>query len=346
MVDVMPELRRLRLSDGVSIAHHVTGSGQDLVVLFPYHVNHLELTWATPLHRQAIVRLAGAFRVVNLDLRGAGLSDRDVADVSIDRLGDDVVAVMDHLQVGSAAICAMGNAALVACRLAAFHPQRITRVALIGAGSSAIDGRLLELHDLNPDLQFDVRASVVAGLGDPMNAAALATVMKNAVSADTFSRFLDGARATDLSALIAKVQAPVLLVNATNDQLIPLATAHRLANGHGHVAVLPVEGDSAIAPWRDQVAIGAMIRFLQGDPPEHDTATGRRRRHTTSTLQLTVREADVLRLVSQGRTNRQVADQLYISPNTVSHHLRGIFAKTGSHNRSEAAAFAHRNGLA
>ena len=293
------------------------------------------------------MRLAEAFRVVNLDLRGTGLSDRDVEDVSIERLGEDVVALMDHLQVGSAAICAMGNAALVACHVAAFHPERITRVVLIGAGSSAVDGRLFELHDLNPHLQFDVRASVVAGLGDPMNAAALATAMKNAVSADTFSRFLDGVKATDLSTLIAKVQAPVLLVNATNDQLIPLATAHRLADGLGHVAVLPVEGDSAIAPWRDQAAIDTMIRFLRGDPPDHDTATGlRRRRNTTSTLQLTGREAEVLRLVVQGRTNRQIADQLYISPNTVSHHLRGIFAKTGSHNRSEAAAFAHRNGLA
>ena len=52
VVDVMPELRRLALTDGVSLAHHVTGAGPDLVMLFPYHVNHLELTWATPLHRQ------------------------------------------------------------------------------------------------------------------------------------------------------------------------------------------------------------------------------------------------------------------------------------------------------
>ena len=63
-------------------------------------------------------------------------------------------------------------------------------------------------------------------------------------------------------------------------------------------------------------------------------------------LQLTPREAQVLTLITQGRSNRQIADELYISLNTVSHHLRGIFAKTGARSRTEAAAYAHRNGLA
>ncbi len=342
----MPEIRRLTLPDGVSLAHYVTGDGPDVVMLFPFHVNHLELTWATPLHRQGIVRLAEAFRVVNVDLRGTGLSDRDVEDVSIERLASDVLALLDHLDVTSAAVCAMGNAALVACHLAVFHPDCISRVVLIGAGSSTVDGRLFELHELNPGLQFDVRASLVAGLGDPLNAAALATVMKNSVSRDTFSRFLAGVRSTDLSVLVATAPAPVLLVNAADDQLIPIAAAHQLAEGLAHVSVLPVEGDSAIAPWRSRAAIDAMIQFLLGNEPDHGTTIRRpRRRNATATLQLTVREAEVLRLVAQGCTNRQISDQLTISPFTVTHHLRGVFAKTGSHTRGEAAAFAHRNGL-
>jgi DNA-binding NarL/FixJ family response regulator len=49
--------------------------------------------------------------------------------------------------------------------------------------------------------------------------------------------------------------------------------------------------------------------------------------------------------LARGKTNPQIAEELYISVNTVSHHLRGIFAKTGSANRTEAAAFALRSGL-
>ena len=53
----------------------------------------------------------------------------------------------------------------------------------------------------------------------------------------------------------------------------------------------------------------------------------------------------MLELIAAGRTNRQVANELFISPETVSHHLRHIFAKTGSSNRTEASAYADRYGL-
>jgi DNA-binding CsgD family transcriptional regulator len=61
---------------------------------------------------------------------------------------------------------------------------------------------------------------------------------------------------------------------------------------------------------------------------------------------LTGREAEVLRLIAAGRSNRAIAEALLISPNTVLHHVSNIFAKTGVANRAEAAAYATRHGLA
>ena len=61
---------------------------------------------------------------------------------------------------------------------------------------------------------------------------------------------------------------------------------------------------------------------------------------------LTQRELEVLRLVAQGRTNRQIAESLTLSERTVANHLGAILAKTGSDNRAAAATFALRNGLA
>ena len=60
---------------------------------------------------------------------------------------------------------------------------------------------------------------------------------------------------------------------------------------------------------------------------------------------LSEREADVLRQLAAGKSNQQIADDLFISLNTVLHHLRNIFAKTGTSNRTEAASFAHQHGL-
>lgn len=60
---------------------------------------------------------------------------------------------------------------------------------------------------------------------------------------------------------------------------------------------------------------------------------------------LSAREAQVLRLVATGKGNRQIAAELFVSPNTVANHVRSILAKTGSANRTEAAAFAMHNAL-
>ncbi|MGW3101699.1 helix-turn-helix transcriptional regulator [Streptomyces sp. NPDC001100] len=62
-------------------------------------------------------------------------------------------------------------------------------------------------------------------------------------------------------------------------------------------------------------------------------------------LGLTSRERDVLRLVSAGRTNRQIAEELFISPKTASVHVSNILGKLGVSGRGEAAAVAHRLGL-
>ncbi len=62
-------------------------------------------------------------------------------------------------------------------------------------------------------------------------------------------------------------------------------------------------------------------------------------------LGLTDREAEVLRLVAAGRSNRQIAEELFISPKTVSVHVSNVLAKFGVTTRGEAAAAAHRLSL-
>ena len=61
---------------------------------------------------------------------------------------------------------------------------------------------------------------------------------------------------------------------------------------------------------------------------------------------LTLREAKVLQLVVEGKSNRQIAHELGISEKTVANHLSHIFNKTTSDNRAAATAFAIRHGLA
>jgi len=71
-------------------------------------------------------------------------------------------------------------------------------------------------------------------------------------------------------------------------------------------------------------------------------APGRPRGREAATLVsgLTAREQDVLRLVQQGRTNAEIAAELYISPKTAEHHVGRLLAKLGVRTRTEAAAIA------
>jgi HD-GYP domain-containing protein (c-di-GMP phosphodiesterase class II) len=60
---------------------------------------------------------------------------------------------------------------------------------------------------------------------------------------------------------------------------------------------------------------------------------------------LTAREVEVLRLLARGRTNKQVAPQLEISPKTVGRHVESIYSKIGASTRAAAALFAVEHDL-
>lgn len=60
---------------------------------------------------------------------------------------------------------------------------------------------------------------------------------------------------------------------------------------------------------------------------------------------LTARELEILELLAAGRTNQQIAENLVLSPYTVSNHVSNIYRKLSVSNRAEATAFALRNGI-
>ncbi|WP_166645314.1 MULTISPECIES: helix-turn-helix transcriptional regulator [unclassified Leifsonia] len=78
-----------------------------------------------------------------------------------------------------------------------------------------------------------------------------------------------------------------------------------------------------------------VLRLLDAKRPEH----------ITPPHGLTPREVEVLRLVAEGRSNKEIATVLVITENTAANHVRSILAKTGSNNRTAAAMFAREEGL-
>src|SRR2546428_719284 len=122
----LPPIHHATTRDGVRIAFHTVGDGPAVVMLFPYHVNHLALNWQVPLHRGAIEFFARYFTVVNLDFRGAGLSARCIDRLSLGTFAEDLDAVLTILRLDRVALVAVGPATVIACHVAATSPDCVS----------------------------------------------------------------------------------------------------------------------------------------------------------------------------------------------------------------------------
>jgi len=99
------------------------------------------------------------------------------------------------------------------------------------------------------------------------------------------------------------------------------------------------------APLRREIELLAQRGRLRLDGPVDTTTAANAPSSPAASLGLTEREAEVLALVAEGRTNRQIGQALFITPKTASIHVSRILAKLGVAGRGEAAAIAHRLGL-
>jgi DNA-binding NarL/FixJ family response regulator len=107
-----------------------------------------------------------------------------------------------------------------------------------------------------------------------------------------------------------------------------LRDAHALTVAIGEV---PLRGQIEALARRSRISLGED----GGGPVDGDSPLG-----------ITAREREVLALLAQGATNREIAESLVITEKTASVHVSHILAKLDARNRGEAAAIAHRLGLA
>jgi DNA-binding CsgD family transcriptional regulator len=112
------------------------------------------------------------------------------------------------------------------------------------------------------------------------------------------------------------------------------------ASGHAADASEEISRARAIAVRLEAEPLLAELRSLSGS-----AAPSRRVLRSRRDEPLTAREGEVLSLVAEGRSNREIALQLFISAKTVSVHVSNILAKLGAAGRTEAVAIARRQGL-
>jgi DNA-binding NarL/FixJ family response regulator len=104
----------------------------------------------------------------------------------------------------------------------------------------------------------------------------------------------------------------------------------------GRAVLAAAAGQAVLDPAVQQRLLSAAVRAPAAAPAGPATADD----------DLTPREAEVLRLIAAGKSNREIARALFVSEATVKTHVNRIFAKTGSRDRGQAVHYAYQHGYA
>lgn len=99
----MPETQFVA-NDGLMITYQVAGDGPSALVLVPGFISHVELNWEYPFYSSLLERLSQLTRLVVLDKRGTGLSDRSLGLGTLEERMSDVRAVMDNIGIEHAVL--------------------------------------------------------------------------------------------------------------------------------------------------------------------------------------------------------------------------------------------------
>ena len=323
---------------GRRVAFDVQGEGPPLVAP-AWWVSHLEADAAEPRYARFWQGVGEGRTLVRYDRLGVGLSDREVGpdDVTLTAEVDLLRAVLDRVGAERVTLVGGSSGGCTAIAFAARHPERVERLLLYGAYARGAD--------VAPP---DVRAAVLAairshwGLGSRLLAQlftggeaddGFARLQRESADAETAARLLEFVYGVDVTAELARVEAPALVVHRRSDRAVPYALGRALAAALPAATFVPLAG-SAHLPWYGDS--DAVVRAWRGTAPPAAAA---------GDDLLSAREREVLALVARGLTDQEIAEQLVLSPHTVHRHIANVRRKLGSTSRSAAVAEAARLGL-
>lgn len=221
---------RLRLPEGGEIAYGVHGSGPPLLLVAG--LSGLASSWT-----EVLPALATRFSVVLHDHRGTGASSRCDRPYSVPSIATDVLALMDHLGLRSAALVGHSTGGAVGQHIALYSPARLTRLVLSAtwARNCAYMRRLfaLRLRVLGEMGAATYRELSELVLAPPWWIASQPEsplpASETPLDVEIIRRRIGAVLAHDTQDEIGRVALPVLVVTALDDAVVPPAHATGLA---------------------------------------------------------------------------------------------------------------------
>ena len=213
------------------------------------------------------------FRVLRYDTRGHGQSSVTPGPYSVAQLGQDVLALLDHLGIERAHFCGLSMGGQIGMWLASQAPQRIERLVLCNTGArigtaDSWNARIAKVNE-------DGLASIVPAVLDrwftadfqqraPQQVAIVREMLLNTESAG-YAANCGAVRDADLREEIRKIVAPTLVIGGQQDQATPLDDSRLIADRIAGAELVELNA-AHLSNWEvTQTFTAHLLRFLLGE---------------------------------------------------------------------------------
>jgi pimeloyl-ACP methyl ester carboxylesterase/DNA-binding winged helix-turn-helix (wHTH) protein len=266
-IELRQEVTFCHAADGTRIAYARAGDGPPLLKAGNW-MNHLQYDWESPFWGHILRRLAQGRTLVRYDARGTGLSDGEVAELSLDAWVGDVETVVSATGLERFPLLGISQGCAIAIAYAVRHPERVSHLILIGGFAVGAHRRSVAASEERRALVTLIRAGwgqdnpairqMFATLfmpeGTKEQLDAFCELQRRTVSAEMAARYCDAVGHFDVTPLLGAVQAPTLVMHVCEDAVQPVEQGRLMAAGIPDAKFiilpgknhLPLEGDPGL----------------------------------------------------------------------------------------------------
>jgi pimeloyl-ACP methyl ester carboxylesterase len=261
-------------SDDAYIAYQVIGDGPVDMLYMSGFASHIEYAWEEPRLAQTMRHLANHARLIIMDKRGSGLSDRVLDSPSLEQTAADMEAVLDAVGSKEAVIAATCEGAPAASLAAVNNPDRI--LGLIMLNPVVVGSRTEQFPWAMPcHLWEQVFEAVEQEWGGPYKIDYLvptadeylrtwwAKYLRLAVSPGAAVAAFQILSAIDMTAIMPQITVPTLLVHRRDNNFVRIEASRHVADLIPMVRYVELPGTSHLWWWDGEDALDEIVSFLK-----------------------------------------------------------------------------------
>jgi pimeloyl-ACP methyl ester carboxylesterase/DNA-binding winged helix-turn-helix (wHTH) protein len=275
----VPETHYARSGD-VNIAYQVVGSGpRDLVFIMGW-VSHLDYFWAEPSFARFLHRLSTFSRLILIDKRGTGLSDRVTELPTLEQRMDDVRAVMDQVGSSYAALLGVSEGGPMCALFAATYPEKTRALVMVGTYAKRVwdpeypwaptrearEAFCQQIRDgWGGPIGLEERAPSVAS--DPAFRSWWATYLRMGASPGAAVALTRMNAEIDIRPILPSIRVPTLVLHRRHDRLLKVEEGRYVSSRIPGALFVELPGEDHLPFVGDQeLLLDEIERFITGAP--------------------------------------------------------------------------------